>query len=253
MAMAVTLAELIARIRWRADVAAMTARHTDADLALEINKSWTALRTKVSDAGAGLYIKWSTPTAMTVGAASGHSYGVCALPADCVRIYYFDVTVSAGRVVGLEQCSMVERNAYYDQWARVTGLPRFFCVFDIGAESTTTVSAGSIALLPAPDQAYSYTIGYVPAWTNIAAANTTYVFNGFDGWDEWVLLDVTVRIAMRDNDMQQTAALAMAEREKVWLERVLPDTRVSRAGPIRRADTYAQSKTQRDLVLRRGL
>jgi len=253
MALAITLAELIARIRWRADIVSQTARHSDADLTTEINKSWVALRTKVSDVGSGLYLKWSTPATMTVGALTGHSFGTCALPADCVRIYGFDLTIDSGQIVSLVQGSMIERNSYRDQWNRVTGRPEKFFVYNIGAESTTSVTAGVIGLLPAPDLAYSYSIAYLPTWTPIAYTNTTYVFDGFDGWDDWVVLDVVLKIAQRDNDMQQMAAMASAERDRAWLERVLIDAQVNRAGPVRRVDTALQSKQQRDIILRRGL
>jgi hypothetical protein len=249
VAQALTGIQLIATVRWRADIESMTLRHTDTIILDEINKSWIALRTKVSDLGSGLYLKWASGT-LTAGASAGHSFGTLNLPSDCVRIYAFDVTLPGGEIVSLSQCTLQERNAYRDQWNRPTGRPQFFFVSNIGTESTTSVTAGTINLVPAPDSAYAYSLGYLPAWTPIT--NTSYVFDSFDGWADWVVWDVVLKIAARENDMLQTAAIAAAEREKAWIERILPDVRVNRSGPIRRADTAAQSRAQRYTMLRRG-
>lgn len=251
MAQAVTVAALLAKIRWRADIEGMTLRHTDAALITAINDSWTALRTKVSDMGSGLYLKWITGNSLTAGVLAGHSFGSLTMPADLVRIYAFEITLPSGEMISLLPCTLQERNAYRDQWNRPTGQPQFFFVTNIGVESTTTVTAGTIGIVPAPDQAYPYSIGYLPGWT--AITNTTYVFDGFDGWDEWVVLDVTVKVAERDNDMQQTAGLSISERDRVWKERILPDCRVQRVGPISRVDTASQSRAQRASLVRRGV
>jgi hypothetical protein len=251
MAQALTAAALLAKVRWRADIESMTLRHTDTALMTEINASWTALRTKVSDAGQGLYLKWVAGT-LTAGVLAGHSFGSLTLPSDLVRIYAFEITLPSGQIASLDSCTMAERNAYRDQWGQATGRPQMFFVTNIGTESTTTVTAGTVGIVPAPDVAYPYSIGYLPAWSAIAVGNTTYVFDGYDGWDEWVVLDVTLKIAERDNDMQQTAALAAAERERVWTTRILPDCRVNRSGPLQRADTATQKRATRAALIRRG-
>lgn len=261
MAQALTGAQLIATVRWRADIESMTARHTDAMLLDEINKSWIALRTKVSDLGSGLYLKWANGT-LSVGASAGHSFGTLSLPADCVRIYAFDVTLPGGEIISLTRCTLQERNAYRDQWNKTTGRPQFFFVTNIGTENQSRVDPntgaplgpgvdpGTIGIVPAPDSAYVYYLGYLPAWTSIT--NTAYVFDSFDGWADWVVWDVALKIASRDNDMLQTAQIAMAEREKAWIERILPDVQVNRVSSVRRADTAAQSRAQRYTMLRRG-
>jgi hypothetical protein len=86
-------------------------------------------------------------------------------------------------------------------------------------------------------------IWYVPTWTPIAAANTTYVFNGVAGWDEWVVWDVACKVFLRDGFLDK---MQMAEqmREKVWTERILAATRTQRALPTKRIDVSAINRRQ---------
>lgn len=249
MAQAITAANAIAKVRWRADAVNLALRHTDADLLVEFNASWRGLRRKASDAGSGLYLKWSTPATMTAGVLAGHSFGTISLPSDLVMLYAIDVTMPEGSVISLQPSTMQERNSYRDQWNRPTGRPQYFFVYNIGTETTTTVTAGTAGIIPAPDSAYSYTLCYLPVWADIT--NTTYVFDSYDGWDEWAVWDTVVKIAARDNDMQQTAAIAVAEREKVWLERILRDCAVQKVGPVRRVDTAMQARQQQVALIRR--
>lgn len=249
MAKAVTLAQLIAAIRWRADIQSMTARHSDADLAIEINRSWTDFRTRVSDRGSGLYLKWSNPTTMTVGAVSGHAYGSIPIPSDCVRIYGIDIQIAANNIRSLDAGSIEQRNSFQNVFGQSTGTPSTFFPLNIGTESTTSVTAGTLAIMPAPDRAYTYSICYVPAWTDIT--NTAYVFDGFDGWDDWVVWDVVCKVAARDNDMQQTVAIAASERTRAWDERIASALRVQRVTPGKRIDVAATRRVSRQDPWRR--
>lgn len=183
------------------------ARHPSATINVMINESWQALREMVTDKGDLLYVK-NVTTSTGVGPDTGKSYGLLALPATAVRIHAIDLTVGAD-IRALQPVSFNDRNAFRENGI-LTGVPTSFAIFNIGEESGASVGNGWIALLPAPNAAYSVTIYYLPAWTDIT--NDAYVFDGFAGWDDWVAYDVVLKLAMKDNDMAQTAQIAMAQR-----------------------------------------
>lgn len=245
MARTATMATMLADLRWRADIESMTARHTDAMLARILNQSWQAYRVRVSDSGGGLYLKATTPAAMTAGALAGYAFGTIAHPSDAIGIYGVDVTATSGDIRSLAPGSFGQRNAYFDRWNGCTGFPELYFPYNIGTESTTGVTAGKIAIFPAPADGYTYSIWYLPAWTDIGYTSTTYVFDGYAGCEEWVILDCVAKIATRDNDMQQCAALATQERAKCWEEQILPAIRIQQSGPRGRIDSAEMERAQK--------
>lgn len=253
MSRAVALSALMSRIRWQADSPG-TARLVDADLITEINASWQAMRELTADNGHKLYLTAASGT-LTPGVVGGAdpiaSFGSLSLPADCARIYGIDVVFNGIRRP-LAAGEFQERDEYYDAFGNTTGVPVQFHVYNIGVETATSIGTGSVALFPAPDQPYPYTLWYLPNWTNIT--NTTFVFNGLAGWDDWVVWHVVLKIAARDNDMANTAQIAMAglaEAEK----RVLKGAdSVQRVGPSKKVDAAAIARrNQRDVFWRRPL
>jgi hypothetical protein len=238
----VTLATLIAEVRSRADIESQTARHTDTQLIWWINRAWQMLRLKLTKDGVTpMFLKWSTPAAMTAGVKAGYSFGELSLPADAAEVFAIDVTISGNEIQSLLPCDLGQRNEYRNQFGEATGIPRTFWVEDVGLESTTTLSQGHIALLPAPDRAYTYSIGYVPHWVDIT--NTTYVFNSVANYDEWVIWDVVQTVAARDNDMQGTASIAFAKQQAVWND-LVSSSRIQRVGPVARVDVARQMRSQ---------
>jgi len=239
MSRAVSLATLLATVRRRSDTIGQTLRHPDADVIADINASWQALREKVSEAGSGFYLKATTKTAMTAGAASNCNWGTLTLPSDCARVYGVDLYVTSTDVRCLRPASWAERNSFSNVFGANVGMPVAFALMTPGTESTTSVTAGTLAVFPAPDQAYQHVIWYVPIWADISSSNTTHVFDCLAGFDDWVAWDVTIKIRSRDGDLQGGLASAMAERDRTWAERIQPACRFNRAAPGRRVDMAA--------------
>jgi len=214
MARARTLLQLRTRIRALADCEPETnARHPTSQLNTWINESWQALRAMVTDKGDLLYVK-NVSTSTGVGPDTGKSYGLLALPVTAVRIHAIDITVAPNDVRELTPTTFNARNEY-SVYGVIADVPIHFAVFNIGEESGATVGNGWIALMPAPDRPFPVTIYYLPAWTDVT--NDAFVFDGFEGWDDWVAHDVVMKCAERDNDMQNVAQIAMqmkAESEK---------------------------------------
>ena len=235
MARTRTLAQLVARVRYQADVEGLTSRHPDSDIRQLINDSWQTLRELVTEHGSPLFLKATSGT-MTAGAivpdASGApnleaGFGTINLPADCLRVHGVDVEVN-GQLLPLEPLPFNSRDDWQDWWGNNrTDAPFGFVVYDIGQESTTTVAAGKIALLPAPDEPYSYTIWYLPHWVDIST--DSHVFNVYAGWEQWLIWDVVIKIAGRDNDSRNTYQIAMTERQRNQ-DRLLASARVQRSG-----------------------
>jgi hypothetical protein len=238
----VTLATLIASVRKRADIVALTSRHTDAEITTLINESWRELRGLVTREGSPMFLSWTTPAAMAVGVVAGHGFGSIPMPSDAVLIHGIDVVVNPSDIRALTPISFQERNKYLVEFGSSTGVPRHFCALNYGTESTTSLTAGTIAVLPAPDAAYSYMIAYVKDWTDITT--TTHVFNTVVGWDSWLVWDVAVKIGVCDTD-PALVAMATAERERCWNVFVLPTIRVQRVGPVTKIDAQGMNRRQR--------
>jgi len=242
---AVALSDLRARVRKEADAGpdTTTGRHTNAEINSMINRSWQDLRSFVCASAGGLaeaYLKATTPTTMTVGPLSGYSFGTVPLPADCVEVHGVDLVVTTNDVRSLEPVSWKDRNLYRDVWGNGTGIPIGFSIYNIGTESTTTVTAGVIAILPAPDRAYTYSIWYVPKWTDLTT--DTHVFDGVAGWENWVVWDCVVKLAAADNDMQNVAQIAMTERAAAQDRIAQAAAKLQRVAPVRRIDMAARDR-----------
>lgn len=233
MARAKTLLELRTRIRHLADAgpATTTGRHTTTELNTEINASWQQLREMMSEKGH--YLKSAVAT-MTAGATSPFAFGTITMPADCVRVMGVDVMVSANEVRALLPIMFLERNESYGIWGQQTGIPTGFMVTNIGVELTTGVTPGTIIIVPPPNGAYTYALWYLPAWTDIT--DDTFVFDGVAGWDDWVVYDVVLKLAMADNDMANTAAIASQMKGEAK-DRLMTSVNSTQAvGPARRID-----------------
>ena len=237
MARTRTMAQLVADVRFRSDTEGLTARHTDAAIGRLINESWQAMREYLVDHGEPAYLKQATGN-LTAGVLAGTSFGSLALPADAVRVFGLSVLVS-GSYVNLDPLPFSARN---DE--STPGVPRSFFIYNLGVESTTTVTPGRIALFPAPDAAYTYSLWYLPAWADIdVTANPTYVFDGVAGWEQCVIWDCVVKIAARDDDMRNTYAIAVQEREMAKTALKAAATSHQRAGAMRRGDTRGRRET----------
>jgi hypothetical protein len=206
----------------------------------------------VSDNGHPAYLKPASGT-LTAGLTSPYAFGTLTLPTDLVSLYAFDVTIAANDIREVDLVPFSERNAYQSRFGGSLGIPVACFIYNVGTESTTTVTAGTAALFPAPQQAYAYTLWYLPSWVDISSANAaTYVFDGVAGWEDWVVQDVVCKVAERDNDMAQTYQIAQIERQRAE-DRIIADcNRIHRIGPTTRVDASRRARLNgRGELLRR--
>lgn len=209
----VTLATFLTLVREQADVEDLTDRHPDAELVRFINLAWRLLRTKVSNAGFSYFI---TPTTVTNTLPTsppydGAQYLEVNYPTGATGVYGLDVRYG-GDWTPLEPVSFGARRDF----AGSGDVPHRYCVRTVPTESAATLTAGKIMLFPASSGGEEYIVWYLPVWTDIAAANTTYLFYGHDAWFDWAIQDVVRRIAQKDDDAQNTLGEALRRQAELW-------------------------------------
>lgn len=248
-----TLDEMVADVRYRADVQDNDARHPLANVRRLINESWQTLRELLSDQGYPHFLKAKSGT-VTVGEivpdAVGNpsltaAFGTIDFPDDAIRIYALHVQLN-GRIVALEPVSFQGLQDYqctfFDSGNR-RGDPYGFFPYNVGTESSASVTAGKIAIVPAPDAAIGYTVWYLPIWVDLATG--AHVFNSLAGFEQWVIWDCVIKISARDNDAKAMYAIAVEERRSEF-ERILKAAdRLQRAGPRRIEDTRGRRRRYR--------
>ncbi len=243
MARTVSLATLRARVREIADLGPDTTsgRYPNARINRELNQSWQRAREIAVTKGDGnLYLKQATGT-MTAGALNSNtSFGTIPYPTDCIEIHGIDVIYTATDIVPLLPMGFGDRNLFLRWQGQPTGRPLAFSVLNVGTESGSGITTGTIAVYPAPDSNYSYALWYVPSWTDIT--NDTDVFNGIAGHDDWAVWDTVIKIAAGDADMETVVQLAETERGKAEELLSRRANAINRAGPVQRRDVAATSR-----------
>jgi hypothetical protein len=216
MSRTVTLSQLEDDVRFQADLIGATVRHTSAQVRRLINQSIQAFREDISNDGNTHYLVPYSGT-LTVGATSPFSFlslDLSAISPAIVRTYMFEVTKD-GAVHSLEHRPFTEHNVW--SGPSVTGFPRNWAHYQ----------TAKLAIQPAPDATYAYTLWYLPVLADLSADAST--FDGVAGWEEWIVWDVVCRLLIRD---QQSAAFGTAKvyRDDTWARIKRQATRVSQAG-----------------------
>lgn len=211
MARLVTLEQLIARVRYQADLGSMSQRHPDSELTTLINQSIQELRLILAREGNEYYA--TEDTGSTVAGTRGYS-----LPSDFLAAYGISLTVS-GDTFPLKDYSLVER-----------GFP------SSGIPTHYRVVSGEIWFHPTPDGAYSYSLLYLPVSDDLEATDT---FDGIAGWEDWIVYDTSLRALARDDDDEQFAKILAMKRSKE--KSIVGEAgRRQRTGPVIRRDTRSK-------------
>lgn len=215
---------------------ATTGRYPSANIDAEINSSTQAMRELVSAPNRKLYLKPSAFAAMTVGPLSGYRFGTVPLPADAVQVFSLEIQISSQENRTIYAGNFADRNEFSSIYGGSNGVPEMFELYNIGVEAGASVTAGSIAIMPAPDKPYQYSIWYLPKWTDIAtgAGNDGNVIDGYAGFDDWIMWNVVATMVVDDNDRQAVYQMAVAERQKAETRMLETASHTQRAGPTQR-------------------
>jgi hypothetical protein len=210
----VTLGQLKADVANQVDITGATARHTPTLLTRQINQSITRLRERMSSEGSTVYLQSAYGT-LTAGVASLFPFGLLDLsssPTMLVKVFGLDVTISS-EPRRLTPVPFDERTAYgssigepvaWSEWGRT-----------------------HLAVLPAPREAYPYTLWYLPAIAPLV--NDADQWDGVAGWEEYVTWDVVCRVLVRDQT-GKAYGMAVSARNEVWQDVLRSASRVR--GPV---------------------
>jgi hypothetical protein len=214
----VTLSQLRTDIRNQADLVGQTARHDDTLLTRLINQSIQRFRERLSAGGVQHYLTNSTGL-LTAGATSGYPFCVLDLSAASpaiTRTYAVDIDIG-GVLKTLHHVAFEERSRY--SGTSIVGEPVAWC----------HLQTVSIAIMPAPSQAYNYTVWHLPKLDDLSADGDT--FNGVAGWEDWIVWDVVSRLIVRD---QYPQAFAMVEQSKheLWKDILFSARQVTMAPTV---------------------
>lgn len=218
MARNVSLYQLRTDVSEQADIAGNTARYTPTLLNRLINQSRQKFAREISNAGVTHLLEPVSSTT-SVGTTSPYQFQAIDLEPlivgrNLVAVYGVDITVNGERRK-LEQVPFNERSEWGS--AEHLGPPVFWAAYQ----------TRKIALFPAPDQAYAFTVWFLPSLTDMSVDSDTW--DAVAGWEEYVKWDVTCAIMARDNN-QAGFQLASAERAVAQSEILKNANRVTRAG-----------------------
>lgn len=222
----VTIAKLEERVRWQADIDEAEIRHTSVALREQINQSIHRYRALVSGNGAPYFLKPRSGS-LEVGRATSsydpevkYDWGVLDMTSwnpEVVQVYGVELHHN-GKPYSLSPISFTDRNEYSDTYG-VSGVPQKFMIYD---ESL-------MALLPAPNAAYKYTVWYLPKLPPLMADGDE--FNpGYPGGEQWIVWDCFIKLISRD-DYPGQAQAGMVERDKYEKEIMSEMERLQRSGP----------------------
>lgn len=244
---------IIAEARYRFDIQGQVDRHPDADLLRSLNNSIQKFRSKMCDWGFEYFLKPTVPASLSITAAqTGETYSEQDWPVDAARIYGVHVLYETGFWVPLKPISLSgirDYQRFEGGFHRMMGAPAGPCAFALRLApfgATTVETVGKIIIVPKPRVARQYIVWYLENWTPIALAST---FNGHEGWVEWILWDMGIKIATRD-EMPFMKANAEAEQEKMSqvLAKAAPRTQMACSEEPRRADSFDTDWGPRELL-----
>lgn len=203
MARTRTLAELRAEVRQRADVE-NDPHITDAEVTRFINQSCAALHAILVEADEAFFMLSATTTTV----AGVETVSLSDMDATFYKLLHVEALVS-GIYIPLERWTFERRTLYRN--ASTWGVP--------GLPLSYRLSIGTKAFLyfaPIPDAAYPLIVTYVKCFADMTL--DADVFNGQDGWEEWVIWDATIKCLVKG---EESVVDATRERAEV-LARILP-------------------------------
>lgn len=196
MPLQVTLAELIYRAQSRADMINANAV-ASGEWTRFANASYSDLYDKISQADPERYLEDTTLTVTS---------GSHALPSDFYKLLQVRLlNGSATQFTILRKFNLQEEDAF--QWGGTTS--------PVGLATRYRLRNGAIIFEPQPAGTQSIQLLYLPAITPMALASDT--IDGVDGWEEKIVLDMTIAALLKENATDVTPF--MAERAK-WEEKI---------------------------------
>ena len=187
MARTRTLTNLIADVRLRADNQALT----DAQITEFINQSIADLKDQLANAFGSEYFETETTLTTTSGAAT------VALPADFLYL------TGLFWINGSDKYRIIKAtNVDAEEYITGAGWTSFYDV-------RYRVQAANLRFYPTPLGVHSVTLKYIPTSVRLAMGSDT--FDGYNGWEEWAILDAGIKCLMAEGNDEDAAMLREAK------------------------------------------
>jgi hypothetical protein len=236
----VTLSQLRDDVSTQADIVGAVGaskRHTPTMMNRYINQAIQRFREKLSSQGAPRYLV-STTGSLTAGLTSPYAFSLLDLSSadpGVVRVHGLDITVN-NSITKLIPVPFSQRSEY----GTATGIPCCYAQYD----------TDKLAILPAPESAYTYVCWYLPVLDDLA--NDADTWDGVAGWEQWITWDVVVRHLVRDQT-SRAYAMAMGYRNEIMADIIASasETNVEAPRALARDDFGARLYTGRNFLHRR--
>ena len=184
MARTATLAEMRTRAYRRSGNESETTRFPTAEVTTDINES-------IADLYDRLLRAWGTDRfeasqSIAVSLAGGSTYALAAAFLELLAVEIDGTSQGLGKYA-LKRFMRGEKADLSNTNSTTGTAPTMYSL--IGA---------NVEVLPAPGANYTLTVRYVPAATKLV--NDADAFDGINGWEEWVVVDVARKLATKDRD-----------------------------------------------------
>lgn len=238
-----TLGDIKQAAFYRADLEGFTDRHPTINVNQEVNASWRDLRLQLANSDV-LDVLTSTAvlTLPTVEFIVGAGWAEIPWPSAAVSIHGVDVKVG-GTWCSLPQGSLAQRRM--GPFNNVRGDYQFAddgqAMWVPKALPLATATAGTIMLFPVPSGG-QYLIWYLDAWVDVLVDTTE--FPVLEGWANWLMWDVGVKLLIRDIGAANEAQLehCKTERDRVWKSLRTNVQRIASDGPIEVQSRYGSRR-----------
>lgn len=226
MARTRTLTELLADVRKAADREGAATRFPDSEVTRYINQAIQEFNLELNVGDNWWNLSSSTGTTVADTDTS-------TLPSDAVQVYGVDIN-DGGFTYALTPYEFMERAD--DEHLFITGAS------NTGRPSQFRVDGSALYFLPTPGAAYSYTVWYLAAPTDLSTGADT--FDGVAGWEEWITLRAAMKVLRKDNDQDHYSLLSSELAEQTEHIRFHAAMR-NRTASARRVDTRGRRRRQK--------
>lgn len=213
MAVTRTLAAMLNRGAKLADVqlgSDSTARHQTTDATLYLNDSYRQYLTLLTTRGFDFALTETAQANLpSTRADTNEQYSLVDWPSGAILLKRIDV-YSDGAWHELSRRDWTTLRSEWRSSSTTARRPLVFAPKSHGTVSTTTFTAGKIALAPFSSNG-KYKITYQPEWTDITTDTHLFLFADEHGV-QWVLWDFVVKISARDRDNRKRHEIALTER-----------------------------------------
>jgi len=217
-----TASELLADIRWQADIENLTNRYSDTQLLRLVNQAFRDVRQLLFVHSAPCVVATVEAThGGSTGASSGWAGTLLDLSAESIPGIAAVERLAAqveGEWVDLTPISITQAS----DWSRAHGFgesgpPENYAIVGVEAEQAASADGTQlqILILPAMDQLYSFQLSYLGEWEDITTTPSDTVIPADAPICQWVKWEVMRLVKLRDN-LIQDAQIATSERDRAY-------------------------------------